>query len=90
MYGVLSFLLMRSVFLHQQKRMPRFDTILAVLLFSAGTGVLIEILQPLLTAFRKFEWLDMVANATGALTGIFLFRWYLTKERMGIETVQKK
>ena len=69
MYGVLSFLLMRSVFLHQQKRMPRFDTILAVLLFSAGTGVLIEILQPLLTAFRKFEWLDMVANATGSLTG---------------------
>lgn len=83
MYGVLSFLLIRSIFQQQLKRQPRYETLFAALLISAGIGVLIEILQPIITSFRKFEWMDMAANATGALTGILLFNWLLLKGRMG-------
>lgn len=74
MYAVLSFLLLRSIFFYQKKQPPRFSIVVVTFICCAGMGIAIEFLQPLLTAFRKFEWLDMVANAAGAITGILLFR----------------
>ena len=45
-------------------------TITLVCLF----GVIMEFLQPILTAGNRFfSWQDMIANAGGTLTGIFLF-----------------
>lgn len=88
MYSVLSFLLMRSIFQQQLRQQPRYETMFAALIFSAGIGVLIEILQPIITSFRRFEWMDMAANATGALSGILLFNWLLAKGRMGSVAAQ--
>lgn len=85
MYSVLSFLLLRGIFLRQMKQMPRYQILLITFIFCTGVGVVIEFLQPVLTAYRKFEWLDMVANATGALGGIVIFRWLFSRSRFGLK-----
>ncbi|MEO6168861.1 MAG: VanZ family protein, partial [Chitinophagales bacterium] len=88
MYAVLSFLLLRSIFRQQMKRLPRYGTRVAAVIFSAGAGVAIEVFQPLLTDYRQFEWMDMMANAIGAISGGILFNWLLSKGRMGLKVVQ--
>ena len=44
---------------------------------TAGLGVLMEFGQAILTADRSFEWLDMVANALGALLMAML--WWVVR-----------
>ncbi|MBN2646378.1 MAG: VanZ family protein [Thiotrichales bacterium] len=43
-----------------------------ILLLLIGFGILIELIQPRFG--RAFEWMDMVANSSGALTGLLLSR----------------
>lgn len=83
MYALLSFLLLRSIFQQQLKHTPRYATIITSLIFSAGLGIAIEVLQPVFTMYRKFELMDMVANAVGAIAGVIVFKWLLSKEMMG-------
>lgn len=85
MYSVLSFLLLRGNFRQQKKQGTRYGYTLPSLIFCASVGIAIEFLQPLLTMYRKFEWLDMVANATGVLTGWLLFKWISGMEWFGFK-----
>lgn len=81
MYLVLSLLLLRSFYRQQNRQMLRYAVIITALLFSAGLGIAVETLQPLLTRFRKFEWADMAANVAGALAGVLIFRrWIFTRQ----------
>lgn len=88
MYAVLCFLLLRSIFRQQMKQPPRYATRIMAVVFSAGVGVAIEVLQPLLTDYRQFELMDMAANAIGAIAGGMIFNWMLSKGRMGLKGVQ--
>lgn len=36
-------------------------------------GILIEVLQGVLTSYREPDWLDALANSTGVLLAVFLF-----------------
>lgn len=40
---------------------------------SAAFGMLIEVLQGVLTNYREPEWLDILANVTGALLACLFF-----------------
>ncbi|MBK9730874.1 MAG: VanZ family protein [Chitinophagaceae bacterium] len=90
MYSVLSFLLIRSMFRQQIKQLPRYEALLIAFIFSASVGVAVEFLQPMLTEYRKFEWMDMVANAAGALGGVFIFKWLLSRRKMGWKAAYRK
>jgi VanZ family protein len=80
MYAMLSVLLLRSLYRQNQRQELSVKVILTALLCCGGMGVAIEFLQPVLTMFRKFEWMDMAANATGATTGFFLYKWLIAKK----------
>lgn len=64
-YGVIGYLLCRG--------WPRWPLWLAWLLAIVSGGA-VEIAQALLTTTRHPEWLDMLANASGALTGVVIAR----------------
>jgi VanZ family protein len=85
MYSMLSFLLLRSFFRQQSNHLPRYSVLISSVLFCAAMGATIEFLQPVLTMYRQFEWLDMIANAIGALCGYFLFSLFLKKQWLGIK-----
>ena len=42
-------------------------------------GVLMEILQRTMHNGRNFEFMDMVANLTGAIVGILIYRYFDNK-----------
>src|ERR1043165_6097779 len=86
MYTMLSFLLLRSFFKQQNNHTPRYSIIISSALFCAIMGASIEILQPILTMFRKFEWLDMISDATGAVCGYYLFSWLIKKQWLGMKS----
>jgi VanZ family protein len=50
-----------------------------ILLICVGYGLLMEVLQENFTATRHFELLDAVADAGGALSGIFVWRFFKTR-----------
>src|SRR5215471_12441830 len=84
MYSILSFLLLLGL-TRQQKKLPlRYQAIVVAVLFCAAMGATIEFLQPVLTMYRKFEWLDMAANATGAILGYYIFRGVQRKQWLGL------
>ena len=85
MYSMLSFLLLRGSFRQQNNHMPRYSLLISSVLFCATMGATIEFLQPVLTLYRQFEWLDMIANSIGALCGYFLFSFLLKKQWLGIK-----
>ena len=63
------------------KRKP---SIPLMLLGVAGWGVLMEVLQHLMTSGRGLEYTDMIANLAGATAGMFLYI-YLEKIRKAAE-----
>ncbi len=75
MYAVLGLLLLRSIFIQRKKQTLRFETICYALIFASTIGIAVEFLQPVLTMYRKFEWMDMVANTAGVLLGLYIFKW---------------
>jgi len=50
----------------------RNHTVLKVIVLLVSYGMMVEILQETLTTDRHFEWLDELANTTGAVIGAFL------------------
>jgi VanZ family protein len=47
-------------------------TAIKVILLLAAYGLMIEIMQETLTADRHFEWLDELANTSGAVIGTWI------------------
>ena len=89
MYAMLSLLLLRSLYRQNNRHELSPPVLVTALICCAGLGVTIEFLQPVLTMFRQFEWLDMLANATGALTGFFLYRWFIEKRNGSVGLISK-
>ncbi|WP_157811883.1 VanZ family protein [Tenacibaculum sp. SZ-18] len=71
-YFVLGFLWLLAI----RKKGTKFAVILLVILF----GILLEILQSLLTDYRTFEYLDMVANSLGAFISVLAFTYIEKKQ----------
>ena len=84
MYSVLSFSLFFGLF-RQNHSVPKSLFILICIIYCALFGITIEILQPILTNYRQFEVMDMVANSIGSITGYFLFRLMLKKNWLGLK-----
>jgi VanZ family protein len=84
MYALLSFFLLRSFF-KLKNHVPSTSTVIGSVLFCMVVGASIEFLQPVLTMYRQFEWLDMVANAIGSLSGYLLFVFLMQKQWIGIK-----
>lgn len=52
-------------------------------LYSFLLGLIIEILQDLMKLGRSFDWLDLLANSTGAAIGSYLAGKYFGKRMIG-------
>lgn len=72
MYGIAMFLVMWASF-YFRKNAP--ITTLMVILFS----ILLEVLQNQMYLGRHFEWLDIIANSVGALSGTWFCLWLIQK-----------
>lgn len=77
MYAILSLLLLRGIHKQQINQAPRLGSMIIAIAFCIIVGCGIEALQPVLTRFRKFELLDMVANTIGSVSGYYFYK-YLT------------
>ncbi len=44
-------------------------------------GIVVELLQMILTSYRSFEGLDMMANAAGVILAFFLLLWIKKRSR---------
>lgn len=80
MYFGLSILACWSLEIDRKRMTP----IYALLAGIFSYGVLMEILQRTMHNGRNFEFRDMIANLTGAIIGIFLYRYF---DRRRSETV---
>jgi len=85
MYAVFSFLLLRSFFIQQNRTAPSSIVTVSAILFCVAVGIAIEFLQPILTLFRKFEVLDMVADSIGAVAGFYVFKYFTKKKWFGLK-----
>ena len=54
-------------------------TLLKIIIVLALYGLSVEIMQETLTTDRHFEWLDEVANSSGAVIGAYIGRWILPR-----------
>ncbi|MCS6991082.1 MAG: VanZ family protein [Chitinophagales bacterium] len=72
MYGTMSFLLLWGYRKCRRAHIEANQAWLRVA-FCAFIGLVIEILQPVLTLYRTHELLDMLANVVGAALGYGLF-----------------
>ena len=52
---------------------PVFLKAFVILIATVSFGLLIEVLQEKLTSTRHFEWLDLVADAFGSISYIFIW-----------------
>jgi len=76
MYLGLSFLACWSYEISRDRMKPIYLLLLGVFMY----GVLMEILQRTMHNGRNFDFKDMIANLTGAIAGILIFR-YLDRMR---------
>ncbi len=87
MYAFLSLFLLRGFFIYEQNKTSRTRIILLSILFCVLVGTGIELLQPLLTRYRQFEWMDMIANATGTFLGYFIFLFLSKRQWLGLKNI---
>jgi len=71
MYTGLGFLTCWSLDIKNRRMPPLYLLLLGVFLW----GVLMEVLQRLMSNGRAMEFLDMMANLAGAVAGLFLFKY---------------
>jgi VanZ family protein len=57
-----------------------------IIFFVIGWGFIMEVFQLIMQLGRTFEWLDVLANASGTLVGILIY--YLMINRMNIHRPQ--
>jgi VanZ family protein len=74
-YGVMGYLLVWGYAGYKGAVVPAFSRLVCWLL-TGSVGLLFEVLQGCMKMGRDFEFLDMVANAFGALLGTFTFYFY--------------
>ncbi len=61
-------------------RRVRYSAVVVSLILSVAFGMAMEVMQELVTDYRQFDILDILANITGAFGGIGLFRLLYGKE----------
>lgn len=83
MYAILNFLLTRALLRQQRVTGFRYTAIVLSITFCVAAGVLIEFLQPALTRYRHFEWLDAVANSAGSVVGYAFYGLVIKKRAWG-------
>lgn len=71
-YAVLSFLIAWGI-MKMKSSKTTLKTLFFILLFSASFGVLMEVLQKLLTASRNYDNYDIIANIGGSIIGCLIF-----------------
>lgn len=64
---------------HLGQRLKLSKTLLAMFLFSVCYGIIIEVLQYSCTENRQGDFLDVIANTTGALVGMLVFKQLNTR-----------
>jgi VanZ family protein len=79
MYLGLSFLVCWSFEIHRDRMKPIYILLTAVFMY----GVLMEILQRTMHNGRSFDFRDMLANLTGAVIGIAIYRYFDLKRIEG-------
>ncbi len=52
-----------------KNKLQKLWLVFAIIMF----GIIIEVLQLLLTDYRSFDWWDVIANITGVIIGLFAF-----------------
>jgi VanZ family protein len=77
MYFGLSFLVCWSLEVNRDRMKPLYLMLAGVFMY----GVLMEILQRTMHNGRNFDFRDMIANLTGAVAGILLYRYFDRKHR---------
>jgi len=75
MYFGLSFLACWCFEISRDRMKPIYLLLTGVFMY----GVLMEILQRTMHNGRNFEFMDMVANLTGAIVGIMIYRYFDNK-----------
>ena len=84
MYLGLSVLTCWSFEINRKKMTPIYILLAGVFMW----GVLMEILQRTMHNGRNFEFRDMIANLTGAIIGLMIYR-YFDRRRIEIESKSK-
>jgi VanZ family protein len=77
MYLGLSFLACWSLEIKRDQMKPLYLLLTSVFMY----GVLMEILQRTMHNGRNFDFRDMLANLTGAIIGILIYRYFDRKHR---------
>lgn len=68
------FVILWFLALYQKQKLK--NTLLKVLLFSIAFGILIELLQAILTKTRTADIFDVLANTAGAIIAVLALYWY--------------
>lgn len=79
MYFGLAFLACWSFEIQRERMKPIYLLLFGVFMY----GVLMEILQRTMHNGRNFEFRDMLANLTGAIVGIIVYRYFDKKRVQG-------
>ncbi len=80
MYLGLSFLACWSYEIKRERMQPLYLLLAGVFMY----GVLMEILQRTMHNGRNFDFRDMLANLTGAIIGIIIYRYFDRKHREAV------
>ena len=70
-YGIMTFLWL--LYFYFKLRSQSVKSKLTLTLLIVFFGIIIEVLQLVLTDYRSFDWWDVVANITGVCIGLILF-----------------
>lgn len=84
MYSVMSLLLLWGVHRMQNRQLQR-RTAWLLVACCAAIGLIIELLQPVLTLYRSYEIPDMLANVIGAALGYAVLYWRLVAPRLRVQ-----
>jgi VanZ family protein len=87
-FGLLSYLLMKGFLRREMRGIFRKQPALFAFLLSAVYGCVIEVLQEYVFINRSGEVFDALADAAGALLGIWLYR-YLVKKRSSTQPASR-
>jgi VanZ family protein len=85
MYLGLSFLVCWSFEISRKKMAPLYLLLAGVFMW----GVLMEILQRTMHNGRSFDFRDMIANLTGAIVGLIIYRYFDKKRLEIVERTEK-
>jgi VanZ family protein len=86
MYLGLSFLACWSLEINRKKMSPLYMMLAVIFMW----GVLMEILQRTMHNGRNFDFRDMIANLTGAIIGIVIYRYFDRKRAEIAEGLKSK